>query len=121
MLALTAVAVVPEPMSCCGVSADELQFNALLFVLYWNQTWVSDPLGFTLPFSVAVVLVTAAADPVVAVGGGAAVTVRVTANVRVFEPLATTSTVPLYVATAKPIGLTKTVRVEGVTVLLNEA
>jgi hypothetical protein len=61
------------------------------------------------------------AGDVVMGGGGAAVTVRVTVNVMVFDPLATTSTVPLYVPTAKPIGVTETVKVEGVTVLLKEA
>ncbi len=54
-------------------------------------------------------------------GGGGVVTVRVTANVRVFDPLATTLAVPAYVPTAKPNGFTEMVKTEGVTVLLNEA
>ena len=54
-------------------------------------------------------------------GGGGLVTVRVTANVRVFDPLATTLTVPAYVPTAKPNGVTEMVKTEGVTVLLSEA
>ena len=54
-------------------------------------------------------------------GGGGLVTVRVTVNVMVFDPVAATSTVPVYVPTAKPTGFTEMVKTEGVTVLLNEA
>jgi hypothetical protein len=54
-------------------------------------------------------------------GGGGLVTVRVTANVMVFDPLAATLTVPAYVPTGKPNGFTEMVKTEGVTVLLSEA
>jgi hypothetical protein len=52
-------------MSCCGV--DVLPFIEL-FVLYWNQTCVSAPLGLTDPPSTALLLVNAEAGPVVTVG-----------------------------------------------------
>jgi hypothetical protein len=65
MLALNGSMLVPEPMSCCGV--DVLPVIEL-FVLYWNQTCVSAPLGLTDPPSVALLLVTAEADPVATVG-----------------------------------------------------
>lgn len=47
----------PAPTSSCGVSVGKLQPNVP--VLYWNQAFVSDPLGFTGTLNVAVLLVTA--------------------------------------------------------------
>jgi hypothetical protein len=49
-LMLNGTVVVPGPASFCAVATLPL---IELFVLYWNQTVVSGPLGFTSPFNVA--------------------------------------------------------------------
>ena len=48
---------------------------SVLLARYRNQAWVSSPLGFTVPFSVAELVVTEMAEPVVAVGACAAAVV----------------------------------------------
>ena len=72
-LALNGTVLVPVPMSCCGV--DWLPLMELL-VLYRNQTWVSAPFGSAQPPSVALLLVTAEAEPVLTVAGPGALVVK---------------------------------------------
>ena len=64
-VALTPIAVVPEPRSREVVCVAPL---SVLLVPYKNHVWVSVPLGFTLPFKVAEFVVIEPAEPVVAAG-----------------------------------------------------
>src|ERR1039458_3082760 len=65
MLALIAEALVPEPRLCTPVLVAPL---SELLVAYRNQNCVAAPLGLTVPPSVAELLVTKLAAPVVTVG-----------------------------------------------------
>ena len=64
-LALTATALVPEPIDCVAV---ELKVDSVLFVPYSNHAVVAAPFGFTLPFDTAELAVTELAAVVVTVG-----------------------------------------------------
>ena len=64
-LALIAEALVPEPRLCTPVLVAPL---SELLVAYRNQNCVAAPLGLTVPPSVAELLVTKLAAPVVTVG-----------------------------------------------------
>ena len=64
-LALIAEALVPEPRLCTPVLVAPL---SELLVAYRNQNCVAAPLGLTVPPSVAELLVTELAAPVVTVG-----------------------------------------------------
>ena len=67
--ALTATALVPDPIDCVAV---ELNVDSVLFVPYSNHTDVAEPFGFTLPFDTAELDVTELAAVVVTVGNVAA-------------------------------------------------
>ena len=63
--ALKATLLVPDPKSCLAV---ELAPERVLLVPYWNQPWVSAPLGFACPPTDAPLPVRFDALPVVTVG-----------------------------------------------------
>ena len=73
--ALTAAALVPDPTDCDVVL---VYVESVLFVPHSNHAVVALPLGFTLPFNVALPDVTDPAAVVVTVGntGAGAVVVR---------------------------------------------
>ena len=60
--------LVPDPISCLVV---ELAPESELLVPYWNQPWVSEPLGLTCPLTDAPLLVTFDEPLVLTVGAGA--------------------------------------------------
>ena len=84
-MAIAATEVVPAPAAYVPVdrAPDKLEF-----VPYRNLYWVELPLGFTVPLSVAFVLDTEVADPVVAAGaeGVACVKAIVKVTTQVVRP-----------------------------------
>jgi hypothetical protein len=98
--ALNATLLVPEPRSCIAV---ELAPESVLLVPYWNQAFVSAPLGLTVPATDAPPLVTLDEAPVVTVGINAVVVKLLMAPLTVPSLLEATARKKYFVLLASPL------------------